>query len=265
MKFTLSKIALLSVALLLPAARAAESNPAALQTQLHSARAQLAELRQKFTDDHPRVAEQKAKIAALEKQIAEDPLKPTREVLNMVMPRAATFSIDFPGGSIRTFLAAASKIDGVSISIVSAGDASDLDTPLPPFSLRNTNAMVTLQVLGRLLSPRGFDLSTMEAGQNSAVAVLSRRSTSRPRPVVPPADQFESFQLAPYLVDQTIDDIVGAIRAAWELNPEHDANQLKLKFHPATSILLASGPREGLDLTAKIISQLKVKPKSAVK
>jgi hypothetical protein len=190
----------------------------------------------------------------LEKQVAEA-VKTARS--QMPAP-ATTFSIDFPGGTIRHFLNAVSKIDGVSVNII-ADEADDLTTPLPAFSLRNTNAQTVLQVLMRLLEARGFSLTPVGMEANSVSAVLARKKPSPPQRSSP--SQFESFQLAPYLADQSIDDIVGAIHAAWELDPQHDANALKLKFHPATSILLVSGPGEGLSTAAKIISQLKISPK----
>jgi hypothetical protein len=193
------------------------------------------------------------------KNFAEEQLDESVKTALSRMPAPhAIFNIDFPGGTIREFLSVTMKTPA-SISIISAGEASDLDTPLPPFALRNTNAIVTLQVLARLLMPRGFDLVPMDSGPNSAVAVLSRHQDRKP--VVRQAqNDFESFQLAHHLQDQSIDDIVGAIRAAWELDPQRDPNGLRLKFHPATSILLVSGPRDGLNMASKIISQLKQRP-----
>jgi type II secretory pathway component GspD/PulD (secretin) len=187
----------------------------------------------------------------LEKQLAES-VKAARAQ----MTPATTFNIDFPGGTIRDFLSAAAKIQGVSISIVSAGGPEDLETPLPPVSLRNTSPIITLQVLSRLLISRGYDLGVMDSGPNSAVAVLTPHEAPKP-PKHESNSFFQSFQLAQYLTEQSIDDIVGAIRAAWELDPKHDPKALQLKFHPATSILLVSGPPEGLNVATQIVSQLK--------
>jgi hypothetical protein len=251
MKSLLSKILLLALAAFASVALAAEPTAGELQNQLRYARNQVLELKKKYTDDHPMVREQKAKVAALEKQLADAGGHP--EANDNVL---RTFSIDFPGGTLGDFIGALSKIEGVSISIISTGDQSDFAIKLPPFALRNTNAIVAVQVLARLLEPRGIDLNPMMSDQNSGVAVLSRRE-SKLAPTRTAPSQFESFQLAPYLADQSIEDIVGAIHAGWELDPQHDAKALQLKFHPQTSILLVSGPREGLDLTMKIISQLK--------
>jgi hypothetical protein len=255
MKTKFLRLSLLTCVLLVGAVRGAESSARDPQSQLTEARMRLDELRQKYTDSHPAIVEQKTKIAALEKQVADDSLKPTREAQRIIAPQPATFSIDFPGGTISEFFDAVSNGKGVSLSVINAGDPSDLATRLPAFSLRNTNVMTAIQVLSRLLQARGLDLSVMPSDVNSVAAVLSRREA--PRPTKPLPIEFESFQLAPYLVDQTIDDIVGAIHASWELNPQNDPNALQLKFHPPTSILLASGPRDGLKLAGKIISQLK--------
>jgi ribosome recycling factor len=103
----------------------------------------------------------------------------------------------------------------------------------------------------------------MPSDVNSVAVVLGRNEPARPRTPLP--IDFESFQLAPYLRDQSIDDIVEAIRASWELNPRNDPNALRLKFHPPTSILLASGPRDALNMAGKIISQLKISHPDAQK
>lgn len=180
------------------------------------------------------------------------------EPLNPAESAPRQFSIDFPGGTVRDFLTAVSKNDGVSISIIAASDPADLGAPLPPFSLRNINTMTAEQVLARMLNARGYDLTLVSGDpySNSVVAVLSRIE-KKPVVVRMPSSRFESFQLGPYLADQSIDDIVGAIRMAWELDPQHDPKALNLKFHPQTAILLMSGPPEGLELAMKIISQLK--------
>jgi hypothetical protein len=123
---------------------------------------------------------------------------------------------------------------------------------------------VTLQVLGRLLIPRGFELAPMEAGPNSAVAVLAR--PTRPRTTVPPASVFESFQLAPFIIPraqsaderiQAVDYIVNAIRTAWEMDPSHDKDALRIKFHSPTSILLVSGPGPAIDTAKNVLGSLR--------
>jgi hypothetical protein len=244
MKSKLLRLSLLGCALFAYAVRGAESAPRPPQSPLAEARARLEELQKQFTEDNPRIIEQKAKIAELER-------------------RPVTFSIDFPGGTISDFLDAVSNGKGVSLSIINAGDPADLATRLPEFSLRNTNLMTAIQVLSRLLEPRGFNLSMMPSDVNSVAVVLGRNEPARPRTPLP--IDFESFQLAPYLRDQSIDDIVEAIRASWELNPRNDPNALRLKFHPPTSILLASGPRDALNMAGKIISQLKISHPDAQK
>jgi hypothetical protein len=270
MKSTVLKLLLLALAMLTFAVQAAERSPnpqsphrsaaPALDGketglgQLIEAHAQLEVLKQKYGDQHPMMIEQKAKIAALEKQ-----LRNSGAPSGGLESAQRTFSIDFPGGSLRAFLTAIEKIDGVSLSIIGSGEQSDFETQLPPFSLKNTTLMTAVQVLSRLLQPRGFDLSPMSSDP-SVVAVLSRHEPPRSTRIIP--NEFESFQVGPYLADQTIEDIVAAIRTAWELDPQRDPNALRLKFHPATSILLVSGPRDGLNMAAKLISQLKTQSKT---
>lgn len=243
MKFTVFKLALVALGSLVHAIAAAELTP------LQEARAQLEGLKQKYGDQHPTIIEQKAKIAALEKQGADSPSKASREA-------AKSFSIDFPGGTVRDFLNAVAKLEGVSLSII-ANDPADLKTPLPAFSLRNSGVQTVVMALMRLLETRGYNLNPVGMEPNSVVAVLARQE---PRPKAappPPPTLFDSFPLGTYLADQTIDDIVGAIRAGWELDPAHDKESLRLKFHPGTSILLVSGPPEAIQIASKVISQLK--------
>ena len=250
MKSPALKFLLPALAMLTFAVQAAEPSPN-LANQLTEARAQLEVLKQKYSDQHPMVREQKAKIASLEQQLPKNtPATSSPESAQR------TFSLDFPGGSLRAFLAAMAKIEGVSLSVIAAGEQSDLETQLPPFSLKNTTVMTTVQVLSRLLQPRGLDLSPMSSDP-SVVAVLSRRDAPKPGAIRPPPTMFDSFPLGTYLAEQTIDDIVGAIRAGWELDPSHDKEALRLKFHPGTSILLVSGPPEAIQIAGKVISQLK--------
>ena len=69
--------------------------------------------------------------------------------------------------------------------------------------------------------------------------------------------RFQSFQLAPYLEFQSVDDIVGAVHAMWALDPMRSPEALRVKFHPPTGILLVSGPSEGIQMVEVILRQLR--------
>ena len=169
-------------------------------------------------------------------------------------------SLDFPGGSLAKLLSTVSQAREVSFNVIGADDSAGFDAELPAFSLHNANLETLFTVLHQMLGVRGFKLEP--AGHldgNSAVCVLRRAETAlviKP----PPSTYFASYQLAPYLKDQSVDDIVGAIRTAWELEPSHDSNALHVKFHPGTSILLVSGPVDGINLSRDVIAHLKHAP-----
>jgi hypothetical protein len=173
-------------------------------------------------------------------------------------------SIQSRGGSLREFIAAASSSEEVSLSLFNAGDPGDLETQLPAFNLQNANWGTVIEVLSNFLATRGLQLRHA-GGDNpnpsearSVVCVLRRvEAPIAEKRVVPTV--FESFPVGQYLSEQSIDEIVGAIRAGWELDPAHDKDALKLKFHQPTAILLVSGPPEATFITGKIISQLKGK------
>ena len=168
-------------------------------------------------------------------------------------------NLDFPGGSLSKLLATISKAHEVSFNIISAGNPTDLATEMPPFSLRNAPLATVAEVIHQLLYPRGLDLKYVGGETNSVVCVVSWREMPDASKH-PPATEFESFQLAPYLAEQSVDDIVGAIRTAWELDPAHDRAALHVKFHPGTSILLVSGPHDGISLALSVIVSLKRAP-----
>jgi hypothetical protein len=206
---------------------------------LVDARAELAHLRERLGEQHP-------EVVALQK-----------EIVNLEKKSPWTFSIDFPGGTLKQVLTPLAGPDGVSFSLIGSGEPADFATELPPFSLHNANLITVAKVLGTLLEARGFQLRVIDdSGPSSVVCVLTRRDTPKPEKR-PPQTLFESFPLGAFLGEQSIDDIVGAIRTGWELDPAHDRDALRLKFHPPTSILLVSGPPEAIMVATKVISQLK--------
>ncbi len=215
--------------------------------ELAQVRAQLEVLPSRQGVNLPNAAELRKQIEVLEKQAPW------------------VLSFDFPGGSITKFLAIISKASVVSFNIVNAGDPGDLATELPPFSLRNANLGTVIGVVGKLLYPRGFDLkhvgreSPNPGEANSVVCVLTKHPGAQVVAPTPPA-LFDSFYLKPHLATQSIDDVVDAIRTGWEMNPSHQRDALRLKYHPATFILLVSGPPEAMMVVSKIISQVMKAP-----
>ena len=174
-------------------------------------------------------------------------------------------SLNFPGGSLAKLLSTVSQTHEVSFNVIGADDSAGFDTELPAFSLHNAKPETLFLVLHQMLAVRGFQLDPAGDLQGNSLVCVLRHGPSAPAEKRLPTTEFESFQLAPYLVEQSVDDIVGAIRTAWELDPAHDRDALHVKFHSGTSILLVSGPAEGINLSRHVINQLKRAPEPHAK
>lgn len=157
-------------------------------------------------------------------------------------------TINFSGGTVADLVAVLNRIEAPGFNLI--GEKEDLATALPPFSLRDVSSGAFAMGLRQILEPRG--ITVMSEGNEMFVL---RRLGSLRSPAMEP-QRFESYQLASYLEKQSIDDIVGAIRAAWELNPQNKSEALQLKFHPPTKLLLVSGSGEAVNIASKVISTL---------
>jgi hypothetical protein len=206
-----------------------------------------------LTDNDEQVKQLRAKVAALEYVAAA---KATAAV--DVAPRLVT--VDFAGGSVAAMIAAIAKANGESgFNVV--GEKADLAIEIPPFSIRNADPQSLAAALTGILQPRGYILAPngrTVPGQSPVFTL--RKLLLHENPMLQQQAglrQFQSFQLAPYLGAQSVDDIIGAIRAAWELDPSQKADDLRLKFHPATGVLLVSGPHQSISVVQGILTQLR--------
>ena len=160
-------------------------------------------------------------------------------------PRLTAINVDFRGGSIVQLVA---QLGEDTFNLI--GEKALQETPLPAFSLRNTEASSMAVALNGLLRSSGLTISL--AGPN--IFVLTKPP---PAPTfMPVAPTFQAYQLAPYLPTVSIDDITDAISAAWSSNPAHDPKSLTFKFHPATKLLFVYGPSEAITMATQIIPQL---------
>jgi hypothetical protein len=162
-------------------------------------------------------------------------------------------NVEFGGGTLGQLVALLNKSPDGSLNIVA--EPGDLNATLPAFSVQNALPSSIVSALNQFLSPRGLTLVSsgvgVPAGMKDVYIVRHGPATLGNH------DSFESMQLAPYLEHQKVDDIVGAIRAAWELDPAHEPNALRLKFHPPTSILIVSGPSEAIMVAQKVVGTLR--------
>ena len=167
------------------------------------------------------------------------------------------FTVDFPGGRVTDLLAAVAKT-GASFNVI--GEKIDLMTEIPPFSVRNVTAEILAPALNQLFAPRGLFLGNTSNFSNQVYLLTKKRPDQPSRPSF-----FNSYQLTPYLEQQSIDDIVDAIQTAWSLDPAIKATSPQLKYHPATSILFVSGTPEALGTAQQVIYSLKRKPDETIR
>jgi hypothetical protein len=205
------------------------------EVQLSHLRMELEVMRETKGDNHPDVRDMRTRIEVMEREFKK------------AQAKAKVVSINFSGGTIAQLCAAVPQ-ESQGFNIL--GEKADLQTELPPFQIRDAEPDAVAGALRFLLSSRGYTLNP--TGHN--VFVLAKVQPEKPRTR---SKGFESFQLSKSLKEQSIDDIIGTIRLAWEMDPAHTPDGLQLKFHPSTAILLVSGGAEALDVTRKVIGSLK--------
>jgi hypothetical protein len=168
-------------------------------------------------------------------------------------------SLDFPGGTISDLIVAIEKADGGRpINVI--GDKTAFATEVQAFSVRNADRFGVIEAISRWLDDRQGVVF-----RQTGDGIFLLEKVPSPQHLLPNGEStfFASFQLNPFLSDtQTVDDIVGAIRAAWELDPDHDPAALRIKFHPPTGLLLIAGPPEASTITYSVLKNIKIVSKS---
>ena len=172
----------------------------------------------------------------------------------------STFSVDFSGGQLERLLATVAKTNTHPFNLLAEDPQKLRDATLSAFSVHNVTPAAFAATLNLFLAPQGMVVEKIIPDQfyggqdhpGPEVYVMRPAKSSAAAP-----GRFESFQLDRYLEQQSIDDIVGAVRAAWELDPAHKSDALHIKFHPATSILLVSGPEDAIRIAEQVIQSLK--------
>lgn len=249
----LALVALLACSPRLQAAAAAATTITAVESpELAKARAQLLDAYTAgSTDDDAAVKRMKAEIARLEYISVNRPARGETP--------GPLFSVDFPGGSVSALLALLAK-SGPDAGLNIVGEKSDLVVELPPLSVRNTDAAAFASALDGILRSRSYTLESNRrptAPNQAPVYVLRKMTTYEISGGRGSNNPFSAYQLAPYTESQSIDDIIGAIRAAWELDPQHSPDAMRLKYHPPTGILLVSCPPDGLNLVGRVLNELR--------
>jgi hypothetical protein len=186
---------------------------------------------------------------------------PARAAMDNPIPRSTAtltterphpgITLDFPGGTVAQLVAALAN-SGCGFNLI--GQPGNLTAAIPPLSLRNANTFAFAQALDNLLQADGM---TLGGDWSSNVFTVEMR---------PPDEKSargsltQSCQLSPELKLQSLDAILDAIRSAWALDPAHDPASLHLKFHPATQLLLISGPPEAVRIALDVVRHLTAPP-----
>lgn len=250
----MKKLRLPSLVILFAACAFAARGLAAESPELAEARAKLLEYFQSGrTDNDETVKQLRAKITALEYIAAAKPTSTAEAVPRLV-------NVDFPGGPAGQLFSQLNQDKNSGLNII--GEKSDLAIELPAFSIRNADGPSLAGALDGLLRQRGYALQGGAKPATGLSPVYFIRKLY-PQENGGVSTQFQSFQLAPYLEHQSVDDIVSAIRTAWELDPASSPSALRVKFHPATGILLVSAPQFGTQVVQTVLGQLRKKVDSA--
>ena len=205
---------------------------------------------------------------AADSSTASKPPTPTTEAASPstnATPKLITF--DFPGGTVAELLTGTGFSSNASVYVINPNGISvtgakvinepsvDTTTVVPPFSVRNATPDDLVRAFNAAMAPYGLRLIT---NGTSFLLMMSKRPDQPSRPSF-----FNSYQLNPYLEQQSIDDIVDAIQTAWALDPAIKAASPQLKYHPATSILFVYGSPEALGTAQQVIYSLKHGPDAA--
>lgn len=171
-------------------------------------------------------------------------------------PKPQLMSLDFPGGTLGEFIALLNKTKS-PINLMA--DKAEQEVQLPAITLRNVNGQDVGNAMAQWLRSRGLTLGS--SGQFYGPGDGAPVYFVVTDPAGPGHFQlFAPFQLWQQLEYQSIDDIVAAIRNAWELDPTHNPADLKLKFHAPTTVLLVVGPNQAIEIATRVIASLKAAP-----
>lgn len=164
--------------------------------------------------------------------------------------------VQFKGGKLSELLAIIGHPPLGNIQVIPDGKSADLETDLPPFTLENADLTTLFGVVQGLLERRGLALNPVGSGpgnENSYVGLLSR----------PPGlatasggQELEALQLTDYRSPSNnviaVDVLVDALRTAWALEPTRKPEDLLIKYHEPTKMLLIAGPPP----TSRVVRQV---------
>ena len=170
-----------------------------------------------------------------------------------------SLTINFAGGTLGDLLASLPK-DGADFFNLE-GEKTDLATQIPPLSYPDTPAEELSVLLNKIVSSRQLSIT---AAPSSPFDITGRRSVYLLQRIIDPeanlapgARGSRSYPMANYLTEkQTIDAVTDAIRTAWAMIPNTKPEDLNLKFHPNTDLLLVAGSAAATRVAETVIAGL---------
>jgi hypothetical protein len=173
------------------------------------------------------------------------------------------FTINFTGGTIAEFLTQLPQ-NRRSMVFNLVGEKTDLQTPLPPLNLKVSSPGTLALALNSVLNPKGLAIGLSQSGVTDfsgrdTVYVLQKFSEPDAS-LLPGTARFRSYDLSNYLDEKmTVDQITQAIRTAWELRPDNKQEDLRIKYHPGTSLLLINGSESAIKTAETVLSSMRSK------
>ena len=165
------------------------------------------------------------------------------------------FDIDFPGGTVVEFVAAVSAARGRPANILI--DENDRSMRIPKFAMRQVTLGSLIQAINQLARMR--DPASEFAAGNYAVPGETIWSLTVARPRNVPEEQVKFFNLDRFLPLNSVDDIITALNAGYQLKTGGD-DRINLKFHKETRLLMVRGTPEVLAMVGDVLSQLAPPP-----
>jgi hypothetical protein len=169
-------------------------------------------------------------------------------------------SVDFAGGTLAQLLAAIDESNSEAFNLIASNEA--LGLPIPQFSLRNVSPHNLALALNQIVEGYTVDFPRGERereGQPVFTIRSNLTSNSASKSEKPKGEQFRSYAINRAVLNQIpVDQVIEAINAAWKLDSAHRAEDLTLKYHATTGILLVSS-RDGnaLQTTNQVIDSLR--------
>jgi hypothetical protein len=160
--------------------------------------------------------------------------------------------VDFPGGTIIQMLDQIEKTNGITPNVVVAKNAADLI--LPPIKLKSVTIAEAIQAIGILREIGDYQIQ-VQPGRNIQTIIAYPKQPMLTRGAPPPRRYSKVYDIKDMLgPEYGIDDIVTAVKTAWEMISEDHTGDLK--YHVETKLLIAVGNGDELETVQDVLLTL---------